>query len=219
MNIKNIFSEKDLEDIKKAVSEAELKTSGEIVPYIVNKSDNYSFIIWRAAFLFGLFSGLIMVLINFLSKDILLINNYLYFFVIQTVFIGLGILLSLTFKSFKRALIGKERLQYNANLKAKQYFIEEEVFNTRERTGILIFISLFEKTVVVIGDSGINKKVVQNEWDGIIDTIISGIKQKRYTSAIIDAIKQCGNLLQKENVERRADDTNELNDNLRIGEL
>ena len=42
-------------------------------------------------------------------------------------------------------------------LVAMAAFVEEEVFSTRDRTGILLFLSLFEHRVVVLGDSGINQ--------------------------------------------------------------
>jgi putative membrane protein len=43
-------------------------------------------------------------------------------------------------------------------------FLHEEVFATRERTGVLVFISLFERQVFVIGDKGLSHFVKPEYW-------------------------------------------------------
>jgi putative membrane protein len=43
-------------------------------------------------------------------------------------------------------------------------FLHEEVFATRARTGVLVFISLFERQVFVIGDKGLSSFVKPEYW-------------------------------------------------------
>ena len=100
--------------------------------------------------------------------------------------------------------------------RATQAFISEEVFATRDRTGILIFLSLHERRVLVLGDSGINKKVKPSDWDGIVNMIVSGIREGKTTEGMISAIRECGKLLEQHGVQRRPDDTDELSDDLRV---
>ena len=45
----SILSEPELERIRLAVGEAERRTSGEIVPYIVEQSGSYEVAVWRGA--------------------------------------------------------------------------------------------------------------------------------------------------------------------------
>ena len=52
------FSPEDLERIKAAVATAEGQTSGEIVPYYVERSDDYDESVWRG----GVAAGLIALL-------------------------------------------------------------------------------------------------------------------------------------------------------------
>ena len=47
--MKDLFSEADKERLRQAVVEAEGQTSGEIVPYIVPRSDSYEVAVWRGA--------------------------------------------------------------------------------------------------------------------------------------------------------------------------
>ena len=94
-------------------------------------------------------------------------------------------------------------------------FLEEEVFKTRDRTGVLIFLSLFEHRVVVMGDEGINRAVAVGEWQKIVDGVVAGIREGRPADALVDSIRECGELLDLRGVAIRPDDTDELSDELR----
>jgi putative membrane protein len=97
-------------------------------------------------------------------------------------------------------------------------FLEEEIFRTRERTGILIFLSLFEHRVVILGDEGINRRVEKEEWEGIVDDLVSGIRAGETVEGLVEAITRCGELLERRGVAIREDDADELRDHLRSRE-
>jgi putative membrane protein len=92
------------------------------------------------------------------------------------------------------------------------------VYSTRDRTGILIFLSLLERRVIVLCDEGIKAKVKQEAWDSIVATIVDGIKAGRPSEGLLKAIAACGSLLESENVTKRPDDTSELSDSIHIHE-
>jgi putative membrane protein len=94
--------------------------------------------------------------------------------------------------------------------------MQEEVFNTRQRTGILIFVSFFEREVIVIADKGISKVVDQKDWDGIVRFIIEHIRRGKIVDGIEGAIKRCGELLLEKGFVIAPDDINELGDDLRV---
>jgi putative membrane protein len=102
-------------------------------------------------------------------------------------------------------------------LRAADAFISEEVFKTRDRTGILIFLSLEEHKVLVVGDRGIDAKVDRSEWEDVVARIVRGINIGHPADGLVDAIAQCGVLLEKHGFQRRQDDTNELPNRLRVG--
>ena len=81
----------------------------------------------------------------------------------------------------------------------------------------MIYISLFEKSVAVLGDSGINKKVSKDKWNSVIEIIIKEIKNNSLVSGIVSGIILCGNILKENNVKRRVGDKNELDDNIQMG--
>jgi putative membrane protein len=129
-----------------------------------------------------------------------------------------GALLVRFIPALKRLFAGEGLMARRVSQRAAQAFIAEEVFNTRDRTGILIFLSLLEHKVLVVGDAGINAKVESREWVDIVGRIVAGIRGGRPAEGLIDAIQQSGVLLQKQGVALRGDDTDELRDSLRMGD-
>lgn len=206
----------DLDRIRVAVKEAESRTSGEIVPYVVEQSDPYEEAVWRCA---GLITLLTLASMFFVHRftDLWFPVGVRELALATMLAGGLGAVAAHLIPSLKRFFVGKDTLHRRVAARATEAFVSEEVFNTRDRTGILIFISSFEQEVIVLGDSGINAKVQQHEWDRIVEMIITGINRKKSADGLIDAIRACGQLLEQKGVARQADDRDELSDTLRMG--
>ena len=69
-----------------------------------------------------------------------------------------------------------------------------------------------------MGDSGINEKVEQKEWDEMVGMIVEAMKAGNPGDGLVKAINKCGTLLEKRGVEIREDDTNELDNTLRMSD-
>ena len=215
MNPSKLFSESDLNQIKKAVEKAERETSGEIVPYVVEMSDTYEVAEWRAGMLCGALALGGFVAVRQLSEAWLPFD-FVEMALVMMLASAVGALLIHFVPSLQRFFAGKHLMDVRVHQRATQAFVAEEVFATRDRTGILIFLSLLERRVLVLGDSGINAKVKQPEWDGIVQLIVSAIRQGKTTEGLIAAIRECCRLLGQHGVTRRPDDKDELPDTLRI---
>jgi len=129
---------------------------------------------------------------------------------------GLGTVLVAMIPALKRFFAGQDLIDHRVALRAADAFIAEEVFKTRDRTGILIFLSLEEHKVLVVGDRGINDKVERSEWEDVVARIVRGINDGHPADGLVDAIGQCGALLRKHGFERATDDVNELPNRLRV---
>lgn len=216
--MKNLFSESELGRIQEAIAEAEQRTAGEIVPYVVSQSDSYDVAVWRgiaAGGLTALFTAL-MVFQFYQGWGLDWLHQgwgmALFTLILGMVGGGLGRYVP----PVRRQLAGADMLAEKVHARALQAFLEEEVFDTRDRTGILLFISLFEHRIEVVGDSGINQQVDSDDWVHIVEHIRDGIKQDRLADGLIEAVEMCGHLLEKRGVEIRPDDTNELSDSVRL---
>jgi putative membrane protein len=212
-----LFSEQDKKRIADAVKDAERRTSGEIVPFVVGRSDSYPEAWLRAGALFGFLALFVFALAD-MGTDLWLPFGFAESGVIVILAFGLGAVLTLFSPAFKRLFIAGGIMQQRVDERAALSFIDEEVFNTRDRTGILIFISLFEHRVRILGDTGINAQVKQEEWDAVVQVITDAIRNSAAASGMLEAIGMCGELLERHGVEIRPDDSNELDNRIRFSD-
>ncbi|MEX1140128.1 MAG: hypothetical protein WEB33_04450 [Bacteroidota bacterium] len=210
-----LFSSSDLERISQAVREAERKTSGEIVPYVVDQSDRYEEAAWRGGALLGAVA-LVCIAVLHLTSDTWHGLGPAEIGIVTIGAIGLGVMATHRFPPLKRLLAGNDLIEHRVAQRAAQAFIAEEVFQTKDRTGILLFLSLLERKVLAVGDSGINAKVDQSDWEEVVASITRGIGDGKAADGFIEAIGKCGFLLQKKGITRRSKDRNELSNQLRM---
>jgi len=204
ISAKNLFTEDEKKRIEAAIQKAEARTSGEIVPMIVDQSYDYN----RAEIIgSGFFSLATAVLASWAFGH-------------SSVWVFLPVFLALYFPfkmliralpELKRKLIPAHEIDEEIEEKALISFLQQGINHTRDETGILILISLFERRVFVLADRGINKLVEQNRWDEIVQIITEGLRKNQACDAICNAIERCGDLLET-NFPVKEDDTNELPD-------
>lgn len=215
MNLKHKFSEDDLTRIKNAVREAESKISGEIVPVIVGRSGYYTIANYKGGLLAAAIAFLFIIVFDRYQPTLAVYDPLLIFCMV--VFAGLlGAIATHYLDGIKRLLIGQSYMDNATRQRAENAFLEEEVFNTRQRTGIMIFISFFEHEVIVMADRGISKVVEQKEWDKIVNTLIEHIRKGKVVEGLETALTRCGEILLEKGFAKTADDENELRDDLRI---
>ncbi len=210
-----LITEKELADIKSAVKEAEKTTSAEIVPVFFEACSSYLDTYWKSGILLTTFWSFIYIIYLGLSSDPWSLN-LTYFFMAQMSAGLLGVILIYLIPSWKRFLMDRQDVKSRTRDIAYRVFLEEGVFQTRERTGMLLFMSFLEREAVILGDEGINKKVSPEIWEGILMSLTTGMKRGNRTEAIIQTIQSMGNLLKQYPIQ--VDDRNELRDDLRIGD-
>lgn len=216
-SVARLFSEADRARIQAAVRDAEGKTAGEIVPFVVERSDAYEAADWRGGALVGTAIASAVAALHELT-DIWLPFDFAGLVLLVIVCFVAGMLAVRFIPALKRLFTGSDDMGHHVGRRAAEAFVAEEVFKTRDRTGILLFVSLLERRVLVVGDAGINARVQKSEWDGIVAMIVDGLKSGAPTDGLVRAIGACGDLLERQGVARKSDDTDELSDGLRISD-
>ncbi len=213
-----VLSEADLARVEAAVGSAERRTSGEIVPYIVRHSADYDVAVWRAASAGALVATAAMLALAALYGGWSLAWTASPWAVAGASIGGglVGALLGAFVPGVRRVVAGPGALTAEVHRRAAQAFLDEEVFATRDRTGILLFVSMFERRIEVLGDTGINAKVETAEWVEVVDRVRAGIRKKDLAGGLVAAIEMCGDLLERRGVQVRDDDTDELSDRVRL---
>lgn len=221
------FTDEDLEAVRAQVTSSELRTAGEIVPYLVERVGEHPEIRPKGALLMGLLSAVLS-------------GAWLEFaapwgatptagwswsggvdFFWSTVPLLLGVVIGWWLPSIPavgRLLVDPAALDRRVQLRAEAAFLEEEVFRTDDRTGILVFLALWEHRAVILADEGIHRAVPEGAWQELVDDLVAGIASGRAADALIEVIRRCGELLERYGVERQADDEDELADAARLRE-
>ncbi len=190
------------EKIEIAVKEAEKHTSGEIVPMIVPFSYTYPL----SNMIGGMFFGLIIAI----AAALILKNENLWLFL--AVFIVSLIIMHRIIEfipPLKRLFISDKEIEEEVQEAALVNFYKNELYRTRDETGVLLFVSVFERKIWLLADRGINAKVENSAWQAIIDDLIKGIKTKNREEAIVKAVAEIGEILRM-HFPVKKDDTDEL---------
>ena len=199
------LTQKDKNLIAEAVTKAEAHTSGEILPVILKQSDFYPAAHFRLAIVMGLIFSIILYYNYDFDDPILLLW-------IQFPGMVFGYLLAFI-PALKRIFVTKSEMNEEVHQRAIEVYFENQVSMTRDRTGIMIFVSLLERKVEVLADSGINSKVEKNYWDELVSKLIADIASGEKVQGMISAIASCGKSL-NEGFPIKEDDTNEVSDHL-----
>ena len=200
------FTDEEKEKIRLAVEATEKFTSGEIATMVVDHSDRYH----EAEVLGGiLVAGLTALIIAVAVQHT---NIWTYIPIICVLYFPAR-LLFIRFPRLKHPFINKLRMTHVVRERAVRAFYEKGLYKTRDENGILIFISLLERKVWILGDRGVDKKIDHANWQSHAHEISNGIKEGRACEALCAVIAQCGQLL-AEHFPRKKDDTNELTDEI-----
>lgn len=200
----DFFTKEEQQRIEATVKAAELKTSGEIVPMVVTSSSDYPRSEWFASGAVALGLGLC---VSWMLGD----RSILWFLPVYLLSFLVCFLIIHNYAPLKRWLIHPDELTAQVRNKALVSFLEQGLHETRDKTGILILVSLFEHRVQVLADSGINERVPEHSWDEIVAIVTNGLKQNQACDAICRAVERCAELLLT-HFPRKDDDTNELPD-------
>lgn len=95
---------------------------------------------------------------------------------------------------------------------AEELFLARNLHQTRERTGVLIFVSEAEHAAEIIADEGIAAVVDQSEWDAAIAALVTEAKAGGLGEGLARAVGMVGEILGRHFPADQADNPNELPD-------
>lgn len=170
------------------IKNVEQRTGIELVTAVVGKCDSYPEIPWKAFALAAALSGLAMLIQTIVRPGWTAGMS-----VPPSLFVIFGAgaaasLLSVFWPAFGRLFLDRRRAEAEITQYAKAFFLERELFRTRSRTGILILVSLFERRVVILPDSGAAGRIGQKALQAIIDEMTPHLRRKDRFEALARAL-------------------------------
>ncbi|HBG05696.1 MAG: hypothetical protein A2075_11180 [Geobacteraceae bacterium GWC2_58_44] len=198
----DFFSNAEKQKILAAVADAESRSSGEIAIMVVPESDRYLEAEQLGALLLA---GLVAVIICVLTHHVTI---WTYIPLVCLLFLP-ALTLFRRFPRLKISFAGPRRQAEAVRARALIGFYENGLYRTEGETGILIFISLLEHKVWILGDRGINEKIPPGYWQTLAGELAAGIRSGRAAETLCRVVAECGSEL-AHHFPRSHDDRNEL---------
>lgn len=148
----------ELDAVEKAVAAAEAKTGAEIIVAVNRRSGRY---LEREALFATVWAALALVAMVVVPWW----DFGAYWFVLDALAVGLLVfVLTLLVTPLRRAVAGRRRREENAAVAARNAFHLLAVSGTKDRSGLLVFVSRFEDSVHLLPDFGIQGKIPEARW-------------------------------------------------------
>jgi len=202
------------ERVRLAVHAAEQRTNAEIVPMIVSRSGLYRDAQYRAGLLLAVSALTLM-----LTTEILWLpwgwhaSNAAWLVLTTMLAYGVGVWLG-TQAPLIRLLTSTDRMRHKVRLRAERAFLKHAVSETRERTGVLIMVSLLEHQIYVLADQPLFQRVPMERWSSIVGAAVTRLKTGDIVGGLCQGIQGCGTLLAEVCPGRPGDNPNELSNEL-----
>ena len=207
-----VLSAADRERITQAVQEAERHTSAEIVPMIVARSGLYR----DAQHVAGLIAAFITLAALLTLEAAWLPWGW---HAANAVWLVLAVTLAYVSGAWIgreptviRLLTSRTRMKQKVALRAGRAFAHHAVSQTRERTGVLIMLSILEKQIYVLPDRLLAGRVSAERWQQVVQAAVEQLHDGAIAEGLSQAIAACGVVLAEACPGRPGDNPNELPD-------
>ncbi|MGN6750327.1 MAG: TPM domain-containing protein [Xanthobacteraceae bacterium] len=180
------LTKQDNDAIAAAIHEAEQRTCGQIVCVLAHASSAYAHvpILWSS--LLALFTPWPLIYFTQWSVQRIFLAQLIVFLVAALVLSWAPLRILLVPRAIQRA---------RAHRAGLEQFVLRGISRTRNRCGVLIFVSAAEHYARIIADEGVAQKVHAGEWQAAIDTLTMHMRDGRVAAGFIAAIERCGAIL------------------------
>ncbi len=205
---KSFLTAAEQQRVNEAVRQAERQTSGEIVPMVAGASHHYPMAAVTGAAFFAL--PLALAASALIGSLLWLGPQNMWLFVLGFAIIYLPTRLIIARSPrLKRPFLAASQVAEEVEEAAITAFYHEKLHRTAEQNGVLIYISVLERRVWILGDSGIDAKINPASWQEITNELTAGIRQGKQADALCTAIERVGGIL-RDHFPIGRDDHNEL---------
>lgn len=215
--------------VSEAVAAAELKTSGEIVTVLADRSDGYTDValVWASTAAFTLMSVFALFPARFVDLwDSLIIGPIFGGWghewttgELASMTIALGLIAFIAtwavqlWQPLKFALVPGPVKTSRAHDAAIKHFKVGAERRTHGRTGVLLYLSMREHRAEIVADEPIAEKVNAEVWGEAMADMLQHIKRDEIAEGLAAGARDVGDVL-SEHFPREEDDQNELPDRL-----
>jgi putative membrane protein len=179
----NQFSSEDERRVSDAITQAERKTSGEIVVVVAARSDTYLYVPPLIGALVSLVVPWPLIFFTKLNVEMIYLIQLAVFLVLTALLLPPAVRASFVPQHIKRL---------HAHRRAVEQFIAQNLHTTTGHTGILIFVSVAERHAEILADAAIDARVPPGTWKSIIADLTSAFADGKPADGLVAAVGATG---------------------------
>jgi putative membrane protein len=178
------LTEREKQQLRDAIRQAEAKTHGEIVTVIAFASGNYFYYPTLWAAVLAILSPVMLLALPWSLGPLGIVELQLLVFVLLAV--------GLRWAPIKRRLVPRDQQHLYCARRAREQFLIQNLHTTRDRTGVLLYVSVFEQHVELLADAGIHARVPEGAWNALIRRFTARIQDGQIGDGFVEAVNANG---------------------------
>ncbi len=180
------LDEADRERLERRATLVEARTGAQVVVCVTPRSDAYPEVPWKAFSLGVAAAAPAAVWLAASGEKASVIPP-----LVAILAAGLVLALAAIFiPSIGRLLVGNERADREVRQQAGGFFLERELFRTRERDGILLLASLYERRLVLLADARVRATLGPEELARPMGAAIPLLSRGRTAEGLLAALEE-----------------------------
>jgi putative membrane protein len=210
--MKHTLNVEERSQLDQRIADVEKRTGTQIVLAVIERSDAYAELPWKAFALGASIAGLLVLGMNILWP-LTSVTKATLLAIVMILAAGAGFALLTVFVSdFAKLFLHTSRAEVETRQYAESLFLSRKIFATQERKAILLMVSLFERQVVVLPDTGLTQKLNQDATEMIIKHMRPYLKAGQIARALEAGLKKLAEIISGD--KQSASFVNELPNNI-----
>jgi putative membrane protein len=167
----------------------------QVVPAVIGKADAYPEVPWLAFAAGTAFGALGLVVADALHPAWVTASTAM-LHAVTVLAAGAACALAAAFVTpIARLFLRGPRVEEEVRQYAESLFLRHALFATRERSGVLVLVSLFERRIEIIADTGFAGRISDSEWQLVIARMTPHLRDGRPFDALRASLAHVEELL------------------------
>ena len=195
--MKHTLNNEERNRLDRLTAELEQKTGTQVALAIIERSDAYPELPWKAFALGSSLAGLLVWAMSILAPLPSVSKASLLAVVIMLAAGAGAALLCVFVPDFARLFLHTHRAEAETRQYADALFLSREMFSTKERKAVLLMVSLFERWIVVLPDAGLARQLNPQAAQTMIQCMKPFLKAGQTFQALDAGLKKIEEILQQ----------------------
>jgi len=193
--MKQILNDQERSHLDRRIAEVEKRTGAQIVLAVIERSDSYAELPWKAFALAVSVTSLFVFFLQVLWSEWPSSTTVLVALVTTLAAGSVCALMTVYLQWFARLFLNVHRREVEVRQYADSLFLSHQLFATRKRSGILLLVSLFERQVIVLPDKGISTRLRREAMQEIISLMTPSLSSGLVARALEEGLEKLEHIL------------------------